>query len=47
VEAAPFAETRRYVRKILVSAVQYGRLYYDLAPQDTVRLFFPQLAGGD
>jgi len=45
VEAVPFAETRRYVRKILVSAVHYGWLYYDLAPQDTVRLFYPLLAG--
>jgi soluble lytic murein transglycosylase len=41
VEAVPFAETRRYVRKILVSAVHYGELYYGLAPQDTVRLFYP------
>jgi soluble lytic murein transglycosylase len=41
VEAAPFPETRRYVRKILVSAVRYGELYYGLAPQDTVRLFYP------
>jgi soluble lytic murein transglycosylase len=41
VEAVPFAETRRYVRKILVSAVRYGQLYYGLAPRDTVRLFYP------
>jgi soluble lytic murein transglycosylase len=42
VESAPFPETRRYVRKILASAVHYGELYYGLAPQDTVRLFYPQ-----
>jgi soluble lytic murein transglycosylase len=41
VEAVPFAETRRYVRKIVVSAVHYGELYYGLAPPDTVRLFYP------
>jgi soluble lytic murein transglycosylase len=41
VEAVPFAETRRYVRKILVSAVRYGQLYYGLDPRDTVRLFYP------
>jgi soluble lytic murein transglycosylase len=41
VEAVPFAETRRYVRKILISAVRYGQLYYGLAPRDTVRLFYP------
>jgi soluble lytic murein transglycosylase len=41
VEAAPFAETRRYVRKIVVSAVHYGELYYGLAPRDVVRLFYP------
>jgi soluble lytic murein transglycosylase len=46
VEAVPFAETRRYVRKILVSAVHYGELYYGLAPRDTVRLFYPR-PGGD
>ena len=47
VEAVPYAETRRYVRKILVSAVHYGELYYGLAPEDTVRLFYPQPAGGE
>ena len=41
VEAVPFAETRRYLRKIVVSAVHYGELYYGLAPRDTVRLFYP------
>jgi soluble lytic murein transglycosylase len=41
VEAAPFSETRRYVRKILVSAVHYGSLYFDLSPLQAVRLFYP------
>jgi soluble lytic murein transglycosylase-like protein len=41
VEAAPFSETRRYVRKILVSAVHYGYLYAGLAPNQSVRLFYP------
>jgi soluble lytic murein transglycosylase len=41
VEAVPFGETRRYVRKIVVSAMRYGELYYGLAPRDTVHLFYP------
>ena len=41
VEAAPFSETRRYVRKILVSAVNYGSLYFGLSSLQAVRLFFP------
>jgi soluble lytic murein transglycosylase len=41
VEAAPFSETRRYVRKILVSAVNYGFLYFGLSALQAVRLFFP------
>jgi len=43
VEAVPFAETRGYVRKILVSAVQYGRLYYGLDLRATVLRFYPEL----
>jgi soluble lytic murein transglycosylase len=41
VEAVPFAESRRYLRKILVSAVRYGELYYGLSVRDTVRLLYP------
>jgi soluble lytic murein transglycosylase len=41
VEAVPFAESRRYVRKVLVSAVRYGELYYGLSVRDTVRLLYP------
>jgi soluble lytic murein transglycosylase-like protein len=41
VEAAPFSETRRYVRKILVSAVHYGSLYFGLSNLQAVRLFYP------
>jgi soluble lytic murein transglycosylase-like protein len=44
VEAAPFSETRRYVRKILVSAVHYGYLYAGLTAVQTVRLFYPHFA---
>ena len=40
-EAVPYPETRNYVRKILVSAVYYGALYYDRSLEQTVRLFFP------
>ncbi|UCF97428.1 MAG: lytic transglycosylase domain-containing protein [Spirochaetaceae bacterium] len=42
-EAIPFPETRNYIRKILVSAVYYGALYYDLSLEQTVQLFFPGL----
>jgi soluble lytic murein transglycosylase len=47
VEAAPFSETRRYVRKILVSAVHYGYLYAGLTAVQSVRLFYPHLAPGE
>jgi hypothetical protein len=43
VEAVPFPETRGYVRKILVSAVQYDRLYYGLDLRSTALRFYPQL----
>lgn len=43
VEAAPYPETRRYVRKVLVSALHYGWLYYGLPPAATVRLFYPEV----
>jgi len=42
-EAIPFPETRNYVRKILVSAVYYGGLYYDQSLEEMVFLFFPGL----
>ena len=42
-EAAPYPETRNYVRKILVSAVYYGALYYDRSPEQTALSFFPGL----
>ena len=42
-EAAPFPETRNYIRKILVSAVYYGALYYDSSLDQTVLSFFPGL----
>jgi soluble lytic murein transglycosylase-like protein len=35
VEAVPIAETREYVRKILVSAVMYATLYADADPRET------------
>ena len=41
VEAVPFAETRGYVRKILVSSVYYGWLYNDNSVGETLRTFFP------
>jgi len=43
VEALPFAETRGYVRKILVSAAQYGRLYYGVDLGTLALRFYPEL----
>jgi soluble lytic murein transglycosylase len=42
-EAAPYPETRNYVRKILVSAVYYAALYYEGSLEQTVLSFFPEL----
>lgn len=42
-EALPFAETRNYLRKVLVSSFYYGYLYGDASAGETVRLFFPDL----
>ncbi len=39
-EAVPFEETRGYVRKILVSAVMYARLYGGKDPRATAEEFF-------
>jgi soluble lytic murein transglycosylase len=44
-EAAPYPETRNYIRKILVSTVYYDVLYYDKSLEQTVLLFFPGLGG--
>ncbi len=45
VESVPFAETRNYVHKILVSAALYGGLYEKIAPEAVVDAFFPNLSG--
>lgn len=42
-ETIPLAETRAYVRKVLVSAVYYGYLYEQTSPTTTIRGFFPEL----
>ena len=39
-ESIPFAETRHYIRKIFVTAVQYGRLYGDVGPQQIFETLF-------
>jgi soluble lytic murein transglycosylase-like protein len=39
-ETVPFAETRDYVRKILVSSVMYSFLYHDVDPRDAALSFF-------
>ncbi|MFI5368151.1 MAG: flagellar assembly lytic transglycosylase [Spirochaetia bacterium] len=40
VESLPIAETRQYVRKILVSAVMYAFLYRDADPREAALSFF-------
>ena len=40
-EALPFQETQGYGRKILVSAVAYGYLYYGLRPVDIIKEILP------
>jgi tetratricopeptide (TPR) repeat protein len=40
VESVPFDESRKYVRKILVSAVMYATLYGNEDPRDAVISFF-------
>ncbi|HTP58510.1 MAG TPA: transglycosylase SLT domain-containing protein, partial [Spirochaetia bacterium] len=40
VESVPFDESRKYVRKILVSAVMYSTLYGNQDPRDAVISFF-------
>jgi soluble lytic murein transglycosylase len=39
-ESVPIEETRQYVRKILVSAVMYARLYGGKDPRETAAEFF-------
>lgn len=38
-EVIPYNETSLYGRKVLVSAVVYGYLYYDLSPVEVIKLF--------
>jgi hypothetical protein len=40
VESLPIAETRQYVRKILISAVMYAFLYRDADPREAALSFF-------
>ncbi len=39
-EAVPYGETNLYGRKVLVSAVIYGYLYYNYGPEEIIRLVF-------
>lgn len=39
-EAIPINETRRYVKRVLVSSVYYGYLYSGIPPEETVRLYY-------
>jgi soluble lytic murein transglycosylase len=40
-EAVPFTETQGYVKKILVSAVAYGYIYYGMTPREVVKQMLP------
>jgi len=40
VESVPFEETRKYVRKILVSSVMYASLYGSEDPREAALSFF-------
>jgi len=43
VEAAPFEETRGYVKRILTSTVMFGALYGDRSVEEMVTLIYPNL----
>lgn len=43
VEAAPFEETRGYVKRILTSTVMFGVLHHDRSVEEMVRLIYPNL----
>ena len=40
-EAVPYVETRGYGKKILVSAVVYGDLYFGISPDEVIREILP------
>lgn len=42
-EVIPFLETRDYIRKILVSAVNYGELYHTRPASETIEVIFPEI----
>jgi soluble lytic murein transglycosylase len=42
-EAIPLAETRHYVRKVVVSAAYYGYVYEGRDPTEAIRTVFPSL----
>jgi soluble lytic murein transglycosylase len=44
VEAIPFAETRHYVRKLLLSSVMYAWIYQGEGPSSIAGLFFPEIS---
>lgn len=44
VERIPYAETRGYIRKVLVASVMYGYLYESRSTNEMVRRFFPKIA---
>ena len=46
-EAVPVAETHWYGKKVLKAAVLYGWFYYNIDPEDGMRLFFPGLSETD
>ena len=43
IETLPFEETREYVKRLLVSSLHYGYLYYRLDAGEVAAAFFPRL----
>lgn len=44
VEAVPFPETRKYIKKIFISALMYGHLYERKTSLESTGVFFPNLS---
>ena len=44
VEAVPFPETRKYIKKIFISALMYGHLYERKTSLESTGIFFPNLS---
>ena len=43
IEAIPYEETRRFIQRVMETAVMYGYLYYNKEYTEVVKTFFPDL----